>query len=214
MSRVGYDVVMDPCVRCGEPVSRRGTRGPVSKYCSDTCRERSKVRSSQPGYIKRRDSLRRRNADARPDRPCVICGDLIPKTYTVRKKTCGSDKCDKALAAKGAAEWRRKYTEETGENYFSRFPDSRKSGAARRKARLRSVEIVEIFKNAEIFDRDRWICQLCFEPVDSTTKAPDRMSPSLDHIVPVSLGGNHTRDNVRLAHYGCNASRGNRVDVA
>jgi 5-methylcytosine-specific restriction endonuclease McrA len=36
------------------------------------------------------------------------------------------------------------------------------------------------------------------------------MGPSLDHIVPVSLGGTHTWANVQLAHLRCNVSKGNR----
>jgi hypothetical protein len=28
-----------------------------------------------------------------------------------------------------------------------------------------------------------------------------------DHIIPLSMGGEHTMDNGRHAHYGCNASR-------
>ena len=31
---------------------------------------------------------------------------------------------------------------------------------------------------------------------------------SLDHVVPLSLGGGHTRDNVQCAHWLCNSLRG------
>jgi 5-methylcytosine-specific restriction endonuclease McrA len=37
------------------------------------------------------------------------------------------------------------------------------------------------------------------------------MSATLDHVVPISVGGEHTRENVRCAHLRCNARRGNRV---
>jgi 5-methylcytosine-specific restriction endonuclease McrA len=33
---------------------------------------------------------------------------------------------------------------------------------------------------------------------------------SIDHIVPLSLGGHNTKANVQLAHLGCNISKGNR----
>ena len=36
------------------------------------------------------------------------------------------------------------------------------------------------------------------------------MSPSLDHVVPLSLSGAHTPENVRLAHVRCNTAKGNR----
>ena len=37
------------------------------------------------------------------------------------------------------------------------------------------------------------------------------MSVSLDHIVPLSLLGPHSRANTRAAHLSCNVARGNRV---
>jgi 5-methylcytosine-specific restriction endonuclease McrA len=36
------------------------------------------------------------------------------------------------------------------------------------------------------------------------------LQPSLDHIVPLSCGGTHTRDNVRCSHLRCNLLRKNR----
>jgi hypothetical protein len=37
------------------------------------------------------------------------------------------------------------------------------------------------------------------------------MGPSLDHIVPLEEGGHPTaEENLRPAHFGCNAARGNR----
>lgn len=29
--------------------------------------------------------------------------------------------------------------------------------------------------------------------------------PSIDHVIPISKGGTHTWDNVRLAHHHCNS---------
>lgn len=63
---------------------------------------------------------------------------------------------------------------------------------------------------AEIAERDAWRCHLCGDLVDSQLSWPDPMSPSLDHVVPLSLGGSHTPENVRLAHVRCNSAKGNR----
>ncbi|WP_158070491.1 HNH endonuclease [Streptomyces luteocolor] len=40
------------------------------------------------------------------------------------------------------------------------------------------------------------------------------MSPSLDHVIPLSRGGSHRRDNVQLAHLRCNLRKNNRFEVA
>jgi len=47
--------------------------------------------------------------------------------------------------------------------------------------------------------------------VDPSLKYPDPMSVSLDHIVPVSLGGMHAMSNVQCSHLFCNLSKNNRV---
>ena len=62
----------------------------------------------------------------------------------------------------------------------------------------------------DVFERDLWICQLCLDPIDSTLVYPDELSASLDHIVPLALGGPDTRANVQAAHLVCNKRKGYR----
>ena len=80
----------------------------------------------------------------------------------------------------------------------------------RRKARKKAV-IVEIFLDREIFERDQWICQLCHKKVNRKLSYPDRLSASLDHIIPLSKDGEHSRKNCCLVHLRCNLSKGNRI---
>lgn len=80
---------------------------------------------------------------------------------------------------------------------------------ARREARL-SEQPSELVRPIDIYLRDGWRCQICGGQVDKRAKMPHPKSPTLDHIVPVSLGGPHTRQNLRLAHFLCNSKRGNR----
>lgn len=77
------------------------------------------------------------------------------------------------------------------------------------QSRARHFGVVrESFGVTEIYERDGWTCGICGDPVDADCKWPERMCPSLDHIVPLSAGGSHTRDNVRCAHWLCNTLRG------
>ena len=78
----------------------------------------------------------------------------------------------------------------------------------RRRSRIRQNK-TERFQDIEIFERDSWICQLCFEPIDPSIKRPDTACVSLDHIVPLSKMGSHTRENVQAAHFLCNLKKGN-----
>jgi 5-methylcytosine-specific restriction endonuclease McrA len=58
--------------------------------------------------------------------------------------------------------------------------------------------------------RDGFDCQICHEPIDWSKRGSRRLSPSVDHIVPISKGGEHVYENCRMVHFGCNAKKGNR----
>ncbi|WFF31058.1 HNH endonuclease [Propionibacterium freudenreichii] len=55
------------------------------------------------------------------------------------------------------------------------------------------------------------VCWLCHGPIDLGAPRRSPRGLSLDHVVPRSLGGLDTLDNLRPAHLGCNCRRGNRV---
>lgn len=67
------------------------------------------------------------------------------------------------------------------------------------------------YKPHEIFARDGWTCKLCDLPIDESLKWPHRYSASVDHILPLSLGGSDTLQNVQSAHLTCNISKGARI---
>lgn len=56
-----------------------------------------------------------------------------------------------------------------------------------------------------IYERDRWVCQLCGRRVGRSYPANHRRAPSLDHIIPRSLGGSDEPDNLQLSHRLCNS---------
>jgi 5-methylcytosine-specific restriction endonuclease McrA len=56
--------------------------------------------------------------------------------------------------------------------------------------------------------RDGWVCWICCKPIDHGIAPPNRHAGSVDHVVPISRGGSDTDENLKAAHYGCNARRG------
>lgn len=89
--------------------------------------------------------------------------------------------------------------------------DNRRSSTQRRRVRQKNNGPVEKFLDIEIFERDGWICQICFTLVDKMLIKPNLKSKSLDHIIPVAKGGTHTRSNVQLAHLECNLYKSDKV---
>jgi len=66
---------------------------------------------------------------------------------------------------------------------------------------------------AELVNRDGPNCSICGDPVDMTLRArvDGYMGPSIDHILPRSLGGSDEPENLALAHLSCNMQKSNRV---
>lgn len=78
------------------------------------------------------------------------------------------------------------------------------------RARLAGA-FIEMVSPDAVYERDGWICQLCNEPIDRSAKSPHPKSPSLDHIVPISRGGDHSYKNCQASHLLCNCTKGNRA---
>jgi 5-methylcytosine-specific restriction endonuclease McrA len=72
----------------------------------------------------------------------------------------------------------------------------------------------EPYTRDSIAERDGYLCGLCRGDVDMDLSYPDPMSPSVDHVIPLSTGGNDTVANVQLAHLRCNLSKGPRALVS
>lgn len=61
---------------------------------------------------------------------------------------------------------------------------------------------------AEVYSTETH-CWLCGEWVDQALRFPSKRRRSVDHVIPLSLGGPPlARHNVRLAHLDCNCRRG------
>lgn len=120
---------------------------------------------------------------------CIVCGKWIPRG--------GRPWCGEYCGAKITAIKLKRASD----------PDSRRFLSGAQRTRL-AGGVVEDFDSQEIYERDNWICHLCGEKIDPSLRMPDRMSRTLDHLIPISKGGNHTKDNVSAAHWLCNVRRG------
>lgn len=60
----------------------------------------------------------------------------------------------------------------------------------------------------EVFQRDSWVCQICGEETDRSAVWPDPKYPTIDHIIPVAHGGDHTEENLQCACRECNSKKG------
>lgn len=126
----------------------------------------------------------------RGSRPCSKCQCVVPNAQSHGSVTCQACKRARALLLK------KRY----GHSFRAR---ARKYGA-----------LYEPVPRREIYARDGWKCQLCNRQCkrhwtfNASTGRPHPMSPTIDHIVPLSRGGHHVYDNLQLACWGCNVRKG------
>ena len=82
------------------------------------------------------------------------------------------------------------------------------SASERMKALGKSAKVDKVEPLA-IFERDKWICQICFKPINPKSIDPyDPQRVTVDHRLPIALGGSHTWTNLQAAHLSCNTSKG------
>lgn len=152
--------------------------------CGEECRAILK-------RIQAKEDSRKKSAISKQRRSCKACGKIFVHPYGVKIRACS-----RACAVKVNKRTKRL---------------CKKSYAARRRARMRGEKVGSFFKVHDVFVRDKWVCQLCHKRVMRTAKAPHPLSPSLDHIIPLSASGEHAWHNVQLAHLYCNSIKSDNV---
>lgn len=175
------------CPRCAGPIERGAHR----TYCSDACRLGSRpCEYCAENYVPTESGQRFCSLSCAYE---IRRGQTLPKT--VRCRGCDVEVVTLGtVAVCGSCKAGREREQWQGRN-------------RRRRAALRQVPS-EPYTLAEIAERDGYCCQLCRAPVDMDVPWPDRWSPTIDHVLPLALGGDDTRANVQLAHLACNSSKG------
>lgn len=165
-------------------------------------REQHRVRGQ------RRADSRRAAQEAQPQ-ICAACGREF---HAPRKlQYCKRPECRTARNTARMHLYFDGYEARNGEKYVIKHnPETRQRNSAARRARQRGARVGEPFTRQYIGERDSWQCALCGEAIDSTLKWPDPMSQSLEHIVPLALGGEHSKENCTIAHVSCNSRGGTR----
>lgn len=189
------------CAWCGvEFVPMARAKGDVcSRACAWHWRRSGGMKSASrelvfvPSASRRVDAARRLAVAAvgsRGDRvwvagSCGVCGGAFVGLRHALYPVCGSDACV--------------------EEKDRRVEHDKR---ARRRARLAGARVGRVDRE-RVFVRDGYRCHLCGFKTNPSASVPDLRAPTLDHIVPLSLGGEHSMVNVACACFGCNSRKSN-----
>ena len=82
-----------------------------------------------------------------------------------------------------------------------------------RNRRYKQLKIKGQFDNSvtleNVFVKFNGVCQCCNKKLTFDCDCNDNKYPSIDHIKPLSKGGNHTWSNIQLLCRGCNIDKSN-----
>lgn len=172
--------IINICIQCGNEFKGRSN----SKYCSDKCHKKymHNIYVEHKLTNEYQDELRRTREKYQSQIEYI-------KTICIE--------CGKEII-----------TNKNDIKKYCSYKCSRKETKRTRRARKRDA-YVDAVRFIDIYLRDKGKCQLCGKKINLKHKSSHPMSASLDHMIPLSLGGTHEPKNVQLAHMICNSLKGN-----
>lgn len=220
---------MRVCQKCGAEFHwerKPGQRGRTKIYCSDRCSWRARYVPREPAP---RDPVAHSAASSvaatarwarlSPEERSAAASALALARYTPEQRARAAErKADLAARRQVPCPYCGDPVGRAGRVKCPRSECHLSHQAARMslfaaKRRLQIEASPERFAPVEVFERDGWTCGICDLPVDPSAKWPEPDSVSLDHIIPLSRGGEHTRANTQCAHLYCNTVKGASVAV-
>ena len=177
------------CLRCRTVknvsyITARHYKRFVCEHCEATEREQKKKEQSRIQKIVRKFNRPIKKTEQIQAKTCPECGAFYYSTKAICK--------DCTIARQKRASNRKK--------------ELKRKNSYTRESKMISART--------LYERDGGICWICGGMCDINADPNSNYYPSVDHIVPQSLGGKDTLDNVRLAHRICNTVRRTNQNIA
>lgn len=182
------------------------------QYCTHNC------------YSKhRRFAFRKEFSSELNWRSCADCGNrFVSRNGRQSCEECRSlcqnprfvagscQECGNQFVGKWHPTWPCRYCSDKCETKASRR-NSRRNGSQgdlhRKRARKFGVAY-EWVNRKKVFERDDYLCGICGDRTDPDSEPCSPQYPTLDHVLPMALGGGHTYGNVQCACFECNWKKG------
>lgn len=187
-----YECASCGCSRLYEHVKPSGG-GRRRRYCSKECQ--------RVGIKRLRESLA-----ILVKENCASCGDQFFYPQGQRRPKYCSERCV------GFARRQTDSFKEAHKRWKARNPESIKTWQSKNRHSRRAAvgQLSETISPTELFERDKWRCQLCGCKVHPcATYHPQRAT--MDHIIPLSRGGGHIWSNLQTACNLCNSKKNSKA---
>ena len=137
----------------------------------------------------------------------MFCSYECRYEYNVSRKALNNKKCIECGVHFSTTNKIKKYCSIHCGNKFN----YRKKEIHRRKKIIENGNVDWDISIERLMKRDKNLCYLCGDKVNNKLDYNDDYYPNIDHVIPISKGGTHTWDNVKLAHRICNIKKSDKV---
>lgn len=186
------------CVWCGR--EHESTR-PDGRFCSISCGARFAAQG--------RSASRKALVHVGPSWPYTVIPEQHPARHPAPKRSDWWTFLVAGACRRCGAQFVARACKQRDLPSYCSERCARKMSKLWRRVRARAITS-ESYTLGGIADRDRRTCQLCGKRVAMTESVPHPKAPTVDHVLPLSEGGDDTRANVQLAHFLCNATKGSQ----
>lgn len=185
------------CLECGGPIPE--DKHANTRICGDTCRKARNVKR-QRQWVKENPDYRKQHYQRNKEHV-----SRVKKIYRESHREASREQ---------SRRWREENSERHRylcKRWVKNNPERVRAWVNKRRA-LKASAFVEDVDIAVLLERDGKVCHICGGEIDPCLSWPDTSSVSVDHVKPLSKGGEHSYANCKSAHLGCNMSKGNKVD--
>lgn len=190
-----FDTFRDNVITCSTECSKkrknrvpRGKNKPTHSWDEWVAIQKAEAENRQIIKAKEKKQYKKEHT---VDRICEICGGHFSCLDTETRKTCSSE-CSKEL---------------------------KRERRCRKDKRIPKDRRIDNISLKRLYERDKGACYICggkcdwkdWRLSDNGNLYPGDKYPTVEHVIPVSLGGADAWDNVRLAHWKCNLKKGATV---
>lgn len=197
------------CKTCG--IRRPDTRWGL--YCSDACRPKAKPQGKQ----RKCKTCRKQFTTSTKNRVyCAPCQSSLHLPPGPRKWHWRSmvyiGTCQVCAAATCGRNPKHYCSQQCRSRAAYLANTDRFIAAAHKRRALQKRQWVEDVDLATLGKRDKWQCHLCGKRVRQKPRHKrDPDMASIDHLIPISLGGQHSYANTAISHLRCNLSKRTRA---
>ena len=165
------------CHICGAEI-----KGQSKFYCCEDCKKEYARRKAREYSIK----------EYQPKIfICKVCGTKVVTVYGDKRRNICSEDCEKTLKL-------------SKKHQSIRHKQRNKERKHAREKLIKKIKKDNVTYE-KLYERDKGICKICGMPISNNRKINNNWDGTVDHIVPLSCGGEHSNSNCQITHRICNS---------